>query len=451
MFRYLLFSPRSLIVVGAALAACSTSPPPAPAPGNAAGTSATSATSATGAGGSASLAGGGGVFNAGGTLPVDGGTGTSLGGSVSGAPAGSPGDAGAPASGAGGAMPDRLLYVASPGIRNYVEWGGKGVLVFDIDDEHRFVRRIASPFTDSNGEVENIKGIAASAESSRLFLTTPTRVAALDLRTDKLLWLKRPSGGCDRPAITQDGNFLYVPSFEGPHWTVLDASSGETVRTIVTNQKSHNTLAPPGANRVYLAGIGSPLLISVDPATHSVVEAEQVGPFGNPIRPFSISMARQLVVANVNDLLGFEVGELATGKKLYEVKVPGFAKGPYKRHGTVSHGVGITPDDAEVWVVDAPNQQVHIFDLTKAPPSYEQSVALAVDQPGWITFSILGDYAYPSTGEVIDTRSRKIVAWLKDEGGDQVQSEKMLEIDFLGERPLKAGDQFGVGRSHQVP
>jgi hypothetical protein len=35
-----------------------------------------------------------------------------------------------------------LLYVASPGIRNYVEYGGVGILVFDIDNGYRFVRRI---------------------------------------------------------------------------------------------------------------------------------------------------------------------------------------------------------------------------------------------------------------------------------------------------------------------
>src|SRR6476620_764013 len=31
----------------------------------------------------------------------------------------------------------RLLYVATPGIRNYLEYGGHGLLVFDMDDGHR--------------------------------------------------------------------------------------------------------------------------------------------------------------------------------------------------------------------------------------------------------------------------------------------------------------------------
>ena len=68
------------------------------------------------------------------------------------------------------------------------------------------------------------------------------------------------------------------------------------------------------------------------------------------------------------------------------------------------------------------------------------------DEPGWITFSIDGRFAYPSTGDVIDARTRKIVAALKDETGRDVQSEKMLEVDFRGTEPIRAGDQFGFGR-----
>jgi hypothetical protein len=36
------------------------------------------------------------------------------------------------------------LYVAEPGIRNYVEYGGVGVLVYDIDAGYKFVRAFAS-------------------------------------------------------------------------------------------------------------------------------------------------------------------------------------------------------------------------------------------------------------------------------------------------------------------
>jgi hypothetical protein len=149
---------------------------------------------------------------------------------------------------------------------------------------------------------------------------------------------------------------------------------------------------------------------------------------------------------NVNGLLGFEVGDVAAGRMLHRVEVPGYHPGPLKRHGCPSHGVGLTPDEKELWVVDAANQRLHVFDAARMPPSYVASIELGVDQPGWITFSLDGAYAYPSTGEVIDTKTRRIVAHLKDEQGRQVQSEKLLEIDFAGAVPVRAGDQFGVGR-----
>jgi hypothetical protein len=124
--------------------------------------------------------------------------------------------------------------------------------------------------------------------------------------------------------------------------------------------------------------------------------------------------------------------------------VEGFKKGPIKRHGCPSHGIALTPDEKELWISDAANQRVHIFDATAMPPKQAQSIKLR-DEPGWITFSIDGTLAYPSTGEVIDTKTKAIVTALKDETGAAVQSEKLLEVDFKEGRPVKAGDQFGIG------
>ncbi len=60
---------------------------------------------------------------------------------------------------------------------------------------------------------------------------------------------------------------------------------------------------------------------------------------------------------NVNELLGFEVGDLASGRKLHRVEVKGFKKGPTKRHGCPSHGIGLTPDEKELWLTDAFNSR----------------------------------------------------------------------------------------------
>ena len=88
---------------------------------------------------------------------------------------------------------------------------------------------------------------------------------------------------------------------------------------------------------------------------------------------------------------------------------------------------------------------MHVFDATVTPPKQVASIEVR-EEPGWITFSIDGRYAYPSSGEVIEVATHKVVTTLKDEEGRHVGSEKMLEIDFAEGVPIRNGDQFGLGR-----
>jgi hypothetical protein len=336
----------------------------------------------------------------------------------------------------------RLLYVAAPGIRDYLEYGGHGILIFDIHDGHKFVRRFPSGGLDEKGKPLNVKGICASTRTARLYVSTTRTLMCFDLLSDKLLWENPYEGGCDRMAISQDGQVLYLPSLEGPHWHVVDAQTGDVLRKIVPNSGAHNTIIGPEGKFAYLGGLKSPILRVADIRKHAVVR--EIGPFGNVVRPFTVNGNESLCYVNVNELLGFEIGDLRTGKVVHRIEIAGFEKGPVKRHGCPSHGIALTPDEKEIWVADAANKRLHIFDNTIMPPRQKESILLR-DEPGWVTFSIDGRYAYPSTGDVIETKTRKIVAELTDEKGNGVQSEKLLEIDFEGYRPVLAGNQFGLG------
>jgi DNA-binding beta-propeller fold protein YncE len=335
------------------------------------------------------------------------------------------------------------LYVASPGIRNYVEFGGVGILVFDIDAGYKFVRRIPTWDVPAGTEPENVKGVVANAQTARIYVSTLKRIAAFDLLTDKKVWDKEFEGGCDRMALSPDGQIMYVPSFEGPHWLVVNAMTGEVTKKIVLNAGAHNTIYSLDGQHAYLAGLKSPLLRVTDTKTHEVVS--EVGPFSNVIRPFTINAAQTLCYVNVNELLGFEIGDLKTGKKLSQVKVEGVESGPVKRHGCPAHGIGLTPDEKEIWLCDGHNQMVHVFDNTVSPPKQIKSIKLR-EQPGWITFTLDGKQAWPSTGEIIDVKTKRIVATLSDEVGRQVHSEKIVQVDFANGKPVRTGDQFGIGR-----
>lgn len=338
---------------------------------------------------------------------------------------------------------ERRLYVAVPGIRNYLEYGGHGLLVYDIDHGHRLIKRIPTAGLNAKGAPNNVKGVCASTLTNRIYISTIEQLMCLDLLTEKLLWERRYEGGCDRMSITPDGRFIYLPSLESSFWNVVRAEDGEIVARVTPNSASHNTVIGLKGDEAYLAGLHSPHLTVCSTKTHTSVRT--VGPFSASIRPFTVNGSQTLCFVNVNELLGFEVGDLTTGRKRFQVEVKGFEKGPTKRHGCPSHGIGLTPDEKELWLTDAHNSLLHIFDATVTPPRQVASVSLK-DQPGWITFTIDGQYAYPSTGDVVEVKSRKIVAELKDGSGRPVQSEKLMEIDFQDGRPIRAGDQFGIGR-----
>ena len=273
----------------------------------------------------------------------------------------------------------RLLYVAAPGIRNDLQYGGAGILVFDMDHDHKFLKRIETPASRET-EPDNIKGVCASAGTKKLYFTTTKKLYCVDLLTEKTLWEKTLPGGCDRMSITPDGKTLYVPSLEGPTWNVVDAATGDVVAAIETKSGAHNTVCGLDGKQMYLAGLKSPLLRVADTATNKVVH--EVGPFAASIRPFTVNAAQTRCFVTVNDLLGFEIGDLTTGKELARVEVPGFKKGPVKRHGCPSHGIGLTPDEKEIWVCDAANRRLHVFDATATPPRLLAGWSCASSQAG---------------------------------------------------------------------
>lgn len=340
----------------------------------------------------------------------------------------------------------RYLYVATPGIRDYLGYGGHGLLVFDMDHNHRFVKRIMTKGLHPNGKPSNVKGIAASLPLNSIFISTLEGLQRIDLTSEKVVWEKAFEGGCDRMAISPDGRTMYLPSLEKGFWNVVNCETGEIIKKIDVHKRAHNTIYGASGRAVYMGDIASPWLHVADPKTHQLVG--KIGEFANYVRPFTINADESLVYVTVDSLLGFEVGDLKKGTKIAHIDVEGWERGPVRRHGNPSHGIGLTPDETEIWLCDGHNMRMHVF---SAKPPYQQLTTIPVqDMPGWVTFSLDGRYAYPSSGEVIDVKTRKIVTTLTDEFHNNVASEKVIEVQFKDGKLVKSGDQFGVGRA-QVP
>ena len=79
----------------------------------------------------------------------------------------------------------------------------------------------------------------------------------------------------------------------------------------------------------------------------------------------------------------------------------------------------------------------------------------------WITMGLDGKYAYLSSSDIVDVKTKKIVGQMKDEFGRPMHSEKYLELAFretpgkeygtVGEVKLvRAVSQFGQGITSAV-
>ena len=331
-----------------------------------------------------------------------------------------------------------LLYMASP---DGAQPGGsgEGVLIFDIDDGHKFVRRIDVPIFK-----EGIRGFCANAKTHRAYYSTTNHtLGCLDLETDKIVWEKKYATGCDRAAVTPDGKKLYVPTGwwvgeGGSEWFVVDAANGEITKHIPVKGKSHNTVMGLDGKFVYC---GSETTLSVVSTADDTI-VKEFAPIGESgVFPFTVNSAQTLAFVCLGKHVGFDVADLASGKVIHRV---------FAGDGTLArrtHGAGLTPDEKELWISDQDGKGLYIFDATQMPPKETGHVDVTIAGHGWITFSLDGRYAWCHTPDVIDVKTRAITATLKDEHGKDVCGSKFFEADFREGKVTVVSDQFGVGRA----
>ena len=334
----------------------------------------------------------------------------------------------------------RYLYMSTPdGAQS--GGSGKGILVFDIDDGHRFVRRIDIPFK------EGLRGFCGSLKNPAVYYSSTSRIlGAFDLETEKVLWERQLEAGVDRACVTPDGKKLYAPT--GWWWRgtnsgmlVLNPANGEVLNRLPSGPQAHNSIASLDGKFVYL-GTETNFWVYRAKDDSLVKRFEGVGERG--VFPFTVDSRNRSAYICLGQHVGFDVLDLRKGEMLHRVMAADPGNGQPIAHRT--HGAGLTPDEKELWISDQDGKKLFIFDATQMPPKQSGHVDLSVGGHGWITFSLDGRHAWCHTPDIIDAKTRKIVATLKDENGQLVSSSKFIEVHFRNGKVVAMGDQFGVGR-----
>jgi YVTN family beta-propeller protein len=259
----------------------------------------------------------------------------------------------------------------------------------------------------------NPHGIAVPASQDVVLVTIegkkPGELVWIDPFTDKVV-RRMPIGPApNQLAVTPDGKFAYVPCSDG-FYEVIDVPGARIVERIFTGGRPHNTLCSPDGKRMYLAPMGSPKKVTVvDVATHKPV-AEI--PFSNVVRPVALSKDEKRLYAEVDGLVGIEVADVERHKMIHRVLAE--LAPEHRKVASRSHGLGIRPDQKEVWECDVEHHEVHVYDVTGERPRQIATVPIG-SRVYWLTFSPDGKICYVSArgaGAVaaVDTQTKKIVA-----------------------------------------
>src|SRR5215210_6548378 len=91
-----------------------------------------------------------------------------------------------------------------------------------------------------------------------------------------------------------------------------------------------------------------------------------LAPFASEILTVTDSERRVMYVTR-RAFLGFRVLDLRTATSLDDVSFTGFTWNPQFGPDPPSHGLSLAPDRPELWVLDAPNSTVHVFDVSAVP------------------------------------------------------------------------------------
>jgi hypothetical protein len=368
-----------------------------------------------------------------------------------------------------------LLYIATPGDEGADDQSG--VIVLDADHDYRFVKRIPYGLPASELPGPKISGMTSSIPANMIYVTTDGGdMLAFDLKTDKLAWdfkgdgkgpvkiSRRGAAGdgcCERPYTLPDGNLLVASAYNS-WWWFIDAKTGKITGRIDTPDapNSHNLTVTADGKMAALAALSQPPNSNVAIADLVNKKVNCYIHFSDAPRPLTMNHDGSLIYVNVNNLDGFEIGDTKTCKMIKRVELPGEMwkakwanpNGHFFGHGLPSHGIGMTPDESEIWVTDGPNDAWQIWDNPGdgRNPVYNplKTVYIQKDVGGsaWISMTNDGKLAFTGDGSVIDVRAHKVITTLKDEYGRPIHAvEKVLYMAMQDGHIVETSNQFAIG------
>lgn len=336
------------------------------------------------------------------------------------------------------------------------------VSVYSIDQGFRLLETFALP-----GTQRGVRGVTVSPATGTMFVSYGGdgggdgngSVLAYDLLSRRVRWSVNLNSGVDSGAVSPDGRLLYMPDGESSSngdWYILDTADGKVVGKIETaGSGPHDGVMSADGLVLQMGDTGYSRLSIFNTQTGMV--QEQVGPLVGGVRPNTINGSDSIGFTTANSFDGFQVlSIIQPGRVLYTESF-----GRCDESSTCSHGISLSPDNGQLYVIDHVHKQVQVWDVHGVargiPPAHlasipvdgleggEKQCAYDCGRSGWLQHSLDGRYVFVGdSGDVIETATRRVVAKIEN----MLNTRKFVEIDWSDGVPVASSGREGVG---QVP
>jgi hypothetical protein len=302
---------------------------------------------------------------------------------------------------------------------------------------------------------DGIRGVDADPETGTLFFSHgstsagPGSLFAWNLAESKARYDVTYPHGIDQHAY---GNgIIYMPSGEASRDSrtyLIDAATGAELGSEPSGERPHNTIYKNGHR--YSGGMRDKYLVVQG------IGAGAIGPSPSThygVRPFTVNGDETRAYITWSGYRGYSIGNIQTGEIITSVD---FGPNPEGAPLGASHGISLSPDNRELYVLDVVNNQVRVYDASDHPtllatlalyhpiyPGEESPCAHTCHKSGWLLHSLDGKYVIVGdSGDVIDTRTRSVVHNLAP-----IQNSRhgFIEIDGANGVVVATSTHFGTG------
>jgi hypothetical protein len=242
-------------------------------------------------------------------------------------------------------------------------------------------------------------------------------LGAWNLYTNSLIYDKKLTHGVDQPSYGQ--GVVYVPSGEHTsdrNWYYYKATDGTLIGKETGAFHPHDTIwinghrYYGGTEDTYLYVLGLPIT-RVGPSPSATAGT----------RPFTVNGSETRAYITWSNYRGFSVGDLTTGKIIKSIQF-----NPVSCFIAPNHGMSISPDNKELYIIDLCSDSVMVYSATDDPQlisaipllhkimgGTQQNCSWDCTRDGWAMHSRNGKYVYiGDSGDVVDTATHQIATYI---------------------------------------